>query len=86
VKNTKPKKDPRRSAAAREAWKKRRKRRKNGAKETVYGPGPVMVALQLASKLTHEELGGFMTAVAMIQQLPVASRKLVLDTLAKVFP
>ena len=76
-------KDKKRSAIAKAAWQ---TRRKNAKGAVAYAPGPVLVALELASKLTHEELGGFMTAVAMLQHLPTASRKLVLDALSKVFP
>jgi len=79
---TQPKKDPRRSAAAREAWKKRRKQMKVES----YEPGPVLMALTLASKLTQEELDGFTRAVTMLHSLSAASRKLVLDALIKVFP
>ena len=76
-------KDKKRSTIAKAAWQ---TRRKNAKGAVAYAPGPVLVALELASKLTHEELGGFMTAVAMLQHLPTASRKLVLDALSKVFP
>lgn len=75
--------DARRSAAARDAWK---TRRKNAKTEVSYEPGPVLIALALASKLTDEELGGFRVAVEMLQKLPANSRKLVLDALVKVFP
>lgn len=75
--------DARRSAAARDAWK---TRRKNAKVEAAYESGPVLITLALASKLTDEELGGFRVAVEMLQKLPASSRKLVLDALVKVFP
>jgi hypothetical protein len=74
-----PKTDPKRSAAAKLAWKRRR--------EAIdHEPGPVLLALALASKLTHEELGGFRAAVNLLQGLSQPSRKLVLQALCKVFP
>jgi len=66
----KSKKDPRRSAAAREAWK---KRRKTGAR--VFTGGPVDHAVH------RDELGVLMQISALLEPLPAAKRKAVLTIL-----
>ena len=67
----KSKKDPRRSAAAREVWKKRRTRSGGRIFDRVVEPSPA----------SPDELGVLMQISALLEPLPATKRKVVLTIL-----
>jgi len=75
---TQPKKDPRRSAAAREAWK---RRRKNVTERPIRKHPALAAPYKGGHNVGYDELGVLIKIGELLEPLPAAKRKAVLTIL-----